>query len=710
MARKSRSKQRGKGVGSRSQSAGKSKGGSRSSAGSKGGSKSGGNKSGSGKSKSSKSKSTKSKSTKSTSPSGNKRGSGKAGQGTAGGGQKSNPTQKAPPKKVVKAPSTPTKTPTKKPNQPGSGVKKGNNKIANLPSDYKKTEQQAFNKAETFKKQQAVNKDRSSGKVANLPSDYKETEQKAFDQAAEFKRQQAAEAAAKAEADRLAAEKAEQERLAKAEQERLAAEQAERDRLAAEAAAQAEAKRLAEEKAERERLAEEARQKELQRQREFDPEGRLVNDDMMISSAFSAGSGLFGDDIDVGDGVFRTKDQIIKMRDNPQNFNLDPGSRLFKQIQEAGKGLVNTVFGGPAVAAEKEAPAIGFQGDLYSNLTNTFSPSESRDMFSQEVSTPDISSTLSGTGLNIGDTASDTATAPSEEGTSRALDPTEPGLSIQEKAARRDAIFRDTGVQTYGGTRDVYGYSKAELDKLRAYADKSGLSFGSVIGQKGTKYPGQLGVSEEEIALNNAYNYREDGLVMNSIGQFVTPEQRAIDDADAGPSIGRSIATGFNNLVDKIPIIGKKLPNLKTDYTRAEQNLLKKTTPFKSGSRTKTGAVNRRGGGGAAMTISDTPLAVDPEQQIEDAVGTGTTTQEELPSLADIQNDSYQDTLSDLLTIDPETGQATGTGGTGGEGGDTSIEAAIARLFDPNYSARFRFRGRGRKRGGFRKAFSRRYF
>ena len=60
-----------------------------------------------------------------------------------------------------------------------------------------------------------------------------------------------------------------------------------------------------------------------------------------VASAFSAGSGLFGDDIDVGDGVFRTKDQIIKMRDNPQNFNLEPGSRLFKQIQEAGKGLVS---------------------------------------------------------------------------------------------------------------------------------------------------------------------------------------------------------------------------------------------------------------------------------------------------------------------------------------------------------------------------------
>ena len=69
MARKSRSKQRGKGVGSRSQSAGKSKGGSRSSAGSKGGSKSGGNRSGSGARGNRGSKSTSSKGTSSRSSS-----------------------------------------------------------------------------------------------------------------------------------------------------------------------------------------------------------------------------------------------------------------------------------------------------------------------------------------------------------------------------------------------------------------------------------------------------------------------------------------------------------------------------------------------------------------------------------------------------------------------------------------------------------------
>ena len=64
MARKSRSKQRGKGVGSRSQGAGQSKGGSRSSAGSAGGSKSGGNRSGSG-ARGNKGRSTSSKSTSS---------------------------------------------------------------------------------------------------------------------------------------------------------------------------------------------------------------------------------------------------------------------------------------------------------------------------------------------------------------------------------------------------------------------------------------------------------------------------------------------------------------------------------------------------------------------------------------------------------------------------------------------------------------------
>jgi len=88
MARKSRSKQRGKGVGSRSQSAGTSKGGSRSSAGSAGGSKSGGNKSGSGKSGGSKSGS----------------GSGKSSKGPGGGKSPSSRTKRTSPPATKPAP------------------------------------------------------------------------------------------------------------------------------------------------------------------------------------------------------------------------------------------------------------------------------------------------------------------------------------------------------------------------------------------------------------------------------------------------------------------------------------------------------------------------------------------------------------------------------------------------------------------------------
>ena len=104
MARKSRSKQRSKGAGTRSskaKSSGKSQGGSRS------GGKSSSSK---GKSSSSKSKSSKSKS------SSNK---GRSGAGT-GGGQKSNPTKKSPaPKKVtVKAPAPKPKAPAPKAKAP----------------------------------------------------------------------------------------------------------------------------------------------------------------------------------------------------------------------------------------------------------------------------------------------------------------------------------------------------------------------------------------------------------------------------------------------------------------------------------------------------------------------------------------------------------------------------------------------------------------
>ena len=278
-----------------------------------------------------------------------------------------------------------------------------------------------------------------------------------------------------------------------------------------------------------------------------------------------------------------------------------------------------------------------------------------------------------------------------------------------------------------------------------------------MIGQQGTQYPGQLGVSQEEIDLYNAYQY-EDGLVMNSIGQLVTPEQRAIDDADAGDSIGRSIATGFNNLVDKIPIIGDRLPDLKTDYTRAQQDLLSNTTPFRTGAKDKRGNITSQGG---AETY--TPL---PDETVEEeVVDTPPTPSEQLEDIIDSQTDPNQpvagddlvvinpgggsDELVDLINpgggfvgpqqpggdpvptekitlddglpkytpFDPDnpadaiTGTDTETDtGTTATATEDAIQEAINRLFDPNYMAKFKFGKRGMRRGSFRKAFNRKYF
>ena len=346
---------------------------------------------------------------------------------------------------------------------------------------------------------------------------------------------------------------------------------------------------------------------------------------------------------------------------------LNRNSEMQKMLDQASAGTDTQV------AATGNVTGLGIgAADTGPNYFKIKSP-ESFGAPSQEA--VDKAAGITAGGLNIGGFTPDKPSG----STARAIaDPTESGLSIQEKARRRDAIFKETGVQTYGGTRDVYGYSKSELDKLQNFSDKSGLSFGSVIGQRGTNYPGQLGVSEEEIALNNAFNYREDGLVMNSIGQFVTPEQRAIDDADAGPSVGRSLATGFNNIVDRIPIVGKRLPNLKTDYTKAEQNLLTKTTPFKTGSRTKTGAV-KRSAGGARLPV--TPLT--PEEILEEAaVG------ETVPD--------YQQAPIAQTGVDPNRLMQI-------------QQDAYIQAFNPTYNPMFRFfdRRRGARRGAFRKAFRR---
>ena len=171
--------------------------------------------------------------------------------------------------------------------------------------------------------------------------------------------------------------------------------------------------------------------------------------------------------------------------------------------------------------------------------------------------------------------------------------------TMREKAAARHEQFKKTGVQTYGGTRNVNSYTKKELDKLQSYARTEGKSFGMTIGQPNVQYPGKTGM--EKLPADQVPN--ADGLVMNSVGQFVTPEQLAKDDADAGPSIGRSIAKGINTIKNNVVPFGRRIPDLKTDYTVAQEARLKATTPYKTGQRTKTGAIAGRGSSDNRMQI-----------------------------------------------------------------------------------------------------------
>ena len=185
--------------------------------------------------------------------------------------------------------------------------------------------------------------------------------------------------------------------------------------------------------------------------------------------------------------------------------------------------------------------------------------------------------------------------------------------SMREKARERHAQFKKTGVQTYGGTRNVNSYTKKELDKLQSYARTEGKSFGMTIGQPGVKYPGKTGM--EKLPADQVPN--ADGLVMNSVGQYVTPAQLAKDDADAGPSIGRSIAKGINTIKNNVIPFGRRIPDLKTDYTVAQEARLKATTPYKTGQRTKTGAIAGRGSSDNRMQIQQQQPAPPTRESVE---------------------------------------------------------------------------------------------
>ena len=83
-------------------------------------------------------------------------------------------------------------------------------------------------------------------------------------------------------------------------------------------------------------------------------------------------------------------------------------------------------------------------------------------------------------------------------------------------------------------------------------------------------------------------------------------------------------------------------------------------------------------GGGGSTPVGQVPQVPNPAEFTVPELPTQQGT--DAGNLAGIQNDAYQSTFNNLMSI------------------------------NPNYSARFQMRGRGRRKGGFRRAFSRRFF
>ena len=816
MARKSRSKQRGKGVGSRSQGAGKSKGGSRSSAGSKGGSKSGGNKSGSGKSKSSKSKSTKSKSTKSTSPSGNKRGSGQAGQGTAGGGQKSNPTKKSPPKKVVKAPPKKVvKAPPKKVVKAPPKKDPPKKKLTPVQQRFKDREAKGLDGLTGMKK--VTESERKQG-VTQL-TQYRAAQKEQVQNAA--KARNAARVTGTPSGDNLKAGSFGISEEGKA--------------LAAQQRAEAAAKKAAAEKA----AAEKARKAEAKRQVQFDPSrldpaATLKVNPLTDNNYFNLGRNVRIPNEDTASFRKLFKDDLSQVTRTDKGFQAgDKSLKSFRPLKAFSSDMLST---GPTPlvrqTAERFLPAglrnislgsqIFNQGREDSGLTQSLNRVDNTNIGGLSIGFKSPESTDIGArtgrflssafdkvagGLNIG------GSAQASEGGVDSGDPTArvsgfksvKPLGIAKEALQGfgDLVMRNTtdfdklGRLGFGATSDKlkdaaanmrinevtdtlkkspirqaavgfnYGIDVPDaikqVDETRSVLNKTFKDFKGQDIDLGNIKPGSLdkNVRAEDLRggiSNVAYNLDRMPTLARGLSAFQKDTEGGGDkefrkdlrftfnrkvDAPTGvpgrdlmkattPGIVNRVLSGKlkdmgqeaitqNNLTggmtaDKFDTIASTLnKNLKTEGTIANtrkkeltalaerfgpgggqaptpKSILGGVNPFRGSNRgggtTTAPRFQSVGGGGTPMgqvpqipaTTTATPTAtatpVPQFQSTEFLTQRGT----DAGNLANIQSESYQNTFRNLMAI------------------------------NPNYMARFQMRRRGNKRGGFRKAFSRRFF
>ena len=128
--------------------------------------------------------------------------------------------------------------------------------------------------------------------------------------------------------------------------------------------------------------------------------------------------------------------------------------------------------------------------------------------------------------------------------------------------------------------------------------------------------------------------------------------------------------------------------------------------------RKSKGATSLQGGGGSSnlpeSTVEDAMDTMD-ETETETADTTTTETEGEVPTT---ETDSEISDIQDQMDEATDTDTDTGTDADYTPLTETMDDEDLSKLLaiDPNYTARFQMRRRRRRRGGFRKAFSRRFF
>ena len=313
---------------------------------------------------------------------------------------------------------------------------------------------------------------------------------------------------------------------------------------------------------------------------------------------------------------------------------------------------------------------------------------------------------------------------------------------MRDAARQRHANFKKTRVQTFGGTRK--NYSKREAEKIQ----KAGLNFSKVTG--GAKNPlarppanpnvkpglvmPQVQSFVDSLGLTNLdknaapmvnYNFSQRNTSLPSMGQLAKTDLSGFaksvgaDKRISGGSgsrnafsarpdsnlnmrdlfqakdLGNMTTNAINTMVDKIPIIGEKLPNIMPmSMTDRDRQKYLGYNPNKPSSYLKATDPGRPKGQRQGTGNYIEPEAMQ-QQFVEPEPVENTTVEESTPlsNLTEIQQDAYNTALQNYNAGTGYSGQGEGTGF-----GNLSQEVIAALMAGNRGQKRFRY-GTARKRG-----------